>query len=216
MIAEVDQLTGDDNAQSCSETWLIGDVLQNEIDLGLRSRVDYATIRRTKHRHDCLKQARHVRAPGCRDVVHWSNNRPVTNVCNDIAADTANATIAKQVALADEAYELGRYGTLHRDTGRPIYTEVGRRTTIAPLSITSTSLQQSHSAKMCRSRSRAFDLYQSIGDDTGSLMSLLGRANASMRAQAKNMKMSSSEQGRRKYRNAAVHPGPARSPLAKI
>ena len=38
MIAEVDQLLFESRAmlRAAQETWLIGDVLQNEIDLGLR------------------------------------------------------------------------------------------------------------------------------------------------------------------------------------
>ena len=94
------------------------------------------------------------------------------------ASDTANATIAKQVALADEAYELGRYGTASsRYRQALLYARSEDAQLIAPLLHNlGTSLQQSRLARCAGRVQEAFDLYQSIGDDTGSLMSLLGRA----------------------------------------
>ena len=96
------------------------------------------------------------------------------------AADTANATIAKQVALADEAYELGRYGTAssrYRQALLYARSEDDAQLIAPLLHNLGTSLQQSHLCEDAQvAFQEAFDLYQSIGDDTGSLMSLLGRA----------------------------------------
>ena len=96
------------------------------------------------------------------------------------ASDTANATIAKQVALADEAYELGRYGTAssrYRQALLYARSEDDAQLIAPLLHNLGTSLQQSHLCEDAQvAFQEAFDLYQSIGDDTGSLMSLLGRA----------------------------------------
>ena len=186
MIAEVDQLLFESRAmlRAAQETWLIGDVLQNEIDLGLRMpgglRDDPADETR---RPRCLKEARHARSARTMRLL-WiiGLTAGLLSACatTQPASDTANATIAKQVALADEAYELGRYGTAssrYRQALLYARSEDDAQLIAPLLHNLGTSLQQSHLCEDAQvAFQEAFDLYQSIGDDTGSLMSLLGRA----------------------------------------
>ena len=119
MIAEVDQLLFESRAmlRAAQETWLIGDVLQNEIDLGLRMPGGL--------RDDAADEASTIPAvpkgsTSARGALHTMKQLQAIGLAVGLlsacattqpASETANATIAKQVALADEAYELGRYGT---------------------------------------------------------------------------------------------------------
>ena len=126
------------------------------------------------------------------------------------ASDTANATIAKQVALADEAYELGRFGTAaSRYRQALLYARSeDEPQLIAPLLHNlGTSLQQSHLCEDARvAFQEAFDLYQSIGDDAGALMSLLGRATCEHALKAPQAKQTLTEvfSNARSLGNAAV------------
>ena len=82
------------------------------------------------------------------------------------SSDSTNATIAKQVALADEAYELGRFGTAasrYRQALLYARSQDDPRLIAPLLHNLGTSLQQSHLCEDARVVfQEAFDLYNSI------------------------------------------------------
>lgn len=94
-------------------------------------------------------------------------------------SQTTNATIAKQVALADEAYELGRYGTAasrYRQALLFARSQDDPRLIAPLLHNLGTALQHSHLCDDARVMfQEAFDLYQSLDESRGKLMSLLGK-----------------------------------------
>ena len=138
------------------------------------------------------------------------------------ASDAANATIAKQVALADEAYELGRYEPLHRDTGKPCSTREVRTThSSSPCSTSAHRFNRVISAKMRRSRSKKLLISISrlgrywIGEFARA--SHMRAWHCGPRKRKKPLKMSSSEQGRLEIQPWRPVPLPAwpQSPLAQ-
>jgi tetratricopeptide (TPR) repeat protein len=96
------------------------------------------------------------------------------------STDGARATIAKQIALADEAYELGRFGTAASRYRQALLYARSQDDPklIAPLLHNlATSLEQSDLCEEARTVfQEALDLYESIRHARGKLMSLLGRA----------------------------------------